>query len=225
MKITIFGLLVCILFSCNQKPKKVVKHDFPTADAAFQYFLDTTGLAKYKQNNKKYVCRSDVKSNGRKIKFITNYSYDFFYTKEGKITKDLDVIRVSVYNSSNQLKYDFISSYDEHISSKFIYNLSKQLIKIITWDDMSPSNESRISSITTFTYNFNQDSVVVQSKLYTGCAKDTKNIYAYDKKKNFIHNDSYSSIMLKLEDTQIREILFRTSEDIWYYWKNHVTYH
>ena len=98
MKTTILGMLVCILFSCNQKQKKEVKHDFPTADVAFQYFLDTTGLMKYKKENKNYVCRSEVKANGRKIKFITNYNYDFFYTKEGKITKDLDHISVSVYN-------------------------------------------------------------------------------------------------------------------------------
>jgi hypothetical protein len=225
MRVILFALLTFLCFTCHQKQKKEVQHNFSTADAAFKYLIDSIGLAKDKKENKNYVCRSEVKANGRKIKFITNYNYDFFYTKEGKITKDLDNISVSVYNSTNQLKYYFVTSYGEHGSSKFIYNSSKQLIKIITWDDMNPSNVSRISSIEQFNYNLNQDSVEVLSNLYTGFAKDSKYKYAYDKKSNLIHNNAYPSIKLKLDDTQIREKLFCLSEDIWSYWKTHVTYH
>ena len=225
MKITIFGLLVCILYSCNQMPQKEVKHDFPTADAAFQYFIDTTGLIKDKNDSKQYVCKTKIKANGRKVKFVTEFNYDFFYTEEGTLRKDLENIQVTVYNSNNQIKSNYATFYGEHSCSKYIYNSKKQLIKIITWDDTNPSNISRISSITTFIYNTNQDSVVAESKLYTGFAKDTKYKYAYDIKSNLIHDNAYPSIKLKLEDTQIREKLFRSSEDIWSYWKTHVTYH
>jgi hypothetical protein len=224
MKISILGLLVCILFSCNQTPKKKVKHNFPSADAAFNYFVDTIGLTKHKKGSGYYISKSKVKANDRKVKFITEYSYDFFYTKKGTIIKDLDYISVNVYNSTNQLKYNFVTTYGEHGSSKYIYNSSKQLIKIINWDDMNPSNVSRISSINHFNYNLNQDSVEVLSNLYTGVAKDSKYKYAYDKKSNLIHDNAYPSIKLKLEDTQIREKLFRSSENIWSYWKTHVSY-
>ena len=50
-------------------------------------------------------------------------------------------------------------------------------------------------------------------------------ISLHDKKSNLIHDNAYPSIKLKLEDTQIREKLFRSSENIWSYWKTHVTYH
>jgi hypothetical protein len=225
MKITILGLLICILFSCNQKQKKEIKHDFPTADAAFEYFIDTTGLIKDKNDSKHYVCKTQTKANGRKVKFVTEYNYDFFYTKEGTLTQDLDNINVLVYNSNNQIKSNYATFYGEHSCSRYIYNSKKQLIKIITWDDTNPSNVSRISSITTFIYSTNQDSVVVESKLYTGVAKDSKYKYAYDIKSNLIHDNAYPSIKLNSTDTQIPEKLFRSSEDIWSYWKVHVTYY
>jgi hypothetical protein len=123
------------------------------------------------------------------------------------------------------LKSYFTTSYGEHICGKYIYNSHKQLVKIITWDDMNPSNVSRKSSITTFTYNTNQDCVFVKSKIYNGSAKDTKYRYKYNKEMNFIHNKEFSSIKLNPTDAQIAEILFRTSKDRWNYSKSHVTFY
>jgi uncharacterized lipoprotein YehR (DUF1307 family) len=73
-------LLTTVMTSCSDK--KEVKTHFSNANEAFNYFVDTTGLMKDKKEGKRYVCETKTQVNGRKVKFITEYNYDFFMLKE-----------------------------------------------------------------------------------------------------------------------------------------------
>lgn len=219
MKI-IFAILTCILFSCNQKQKKEVKDNFPTADAAFQYFIDTCGLEKV--GNKKYILK--FQKSGGKVKQITKYLYYIYFSKNGKLSVKKDVIDFTFYNEKGNIKCKYMNIEGEKNSSIFTYNSQNQLTNIKTYDCMNATNKGHISSIQTFIYNSNQDSVIIQDENFYGSSEGTIQTYSYNKKTNKIRGD-VPKFKLETIDAKLFKEFTRLNKNVGLYKKTHISYY
>ncbi len=220
MKIIVYGLLAFIMFSCNQKPKKEVKHNFPSADAAFKYFVDTSGLEKV--SAKKHMLK--FQKSGGKVKHITKYLYYIYFSENGKMSVKKDLIDFIVYNDKGNIKCNYMNIEGEKFSYIFTYNNQNQLTNIKTYDCMNVTNKGHISSIQTFMYNSNQDSVIVQDENFYGSSEGTIQTYSYNKKTNKIRGD-VPKFKLETIDAKLFKEFTRLNKNVGLYKKKHISYY
>ena len=127
--------------------------------------------------------------------------------------KPNDDIHEIVYNIEGE-KFSYI----------FTYNNQNQLTNIKTYDCMNVTNKGHISSIQTFMYNSNQDSVIVQDENFYGSSEGTIQTYSYNKKTNKIRGD-VPKFKLETIDAKLFKEFTRLNKNVGLYKKKHISYY
>lgn len=244
MKFTLLAILTLILFSCNQKHQKEVKHDFPTADAAFKYFIDTTGLIQDKKDSKRYFLKSKIKAN---IKSIYSNSYDVYFkygrklykkpkdriveifNKDGQIARrylKFYEIKETTYNKGNTILTSYIP-YEKNIIHVFKYNKHKQLVIFyILLDESSKDNsKTRLAGVQEFIYfstKEKQDSVLVDAYGFSGTYDNGSGMFGYDRAKNKI--EAFFGFYFNSTLLDFTKSLYRLDKNKGYYTENYVKF-
>ena len=224
---------VTLIIGCTRNSS--IKKIFSSPDAAFDYFIDTTGLVKDTTKIDEFDFSPNFtkqnKEIGEKVKFITNIVYDLHYTSKKKLEKILNYIKVKTYDLDGLLEYEYIKSYNDNDITKYTYNSRKQLIKselIGKRNVYEYVDKINIKNTKTYTY-LNQDSVKI-SETYNSNSK-TEEYPAYKKTGTYSLNSlpSYKSeineIKLKPIDLKYSELLKWQSERIRIYERKYVTYY
>ena len=200
-------LLTMVMISCSDK--KEVKTHFSSANEAFSYFIDTTGLVRDQKDSTQFFSTSKLKGN---YKVIFSNSYEI-YTKYGAklYIKPIDFI-IEIFNENGQLKRRYLKFYEEkqevksynlnekvysikqfekNIIHVFKYNEKKQLVRFYILEDESNRDDkkSRLAGVNEFKY-FNsspeKDSVFIESYGFSNPNENGFGIFSYDQVNNKI---------------------------------------
>jgi hypothetical protein len=210
MRGSLFVIQACIIFSCNYKPENVLQTSFPTAETAFKYYIDTTGLIKDKKDSRRYVSGTVVKDN---VKRICSNSYEVYFKNDGKLYKKPTDIIIELFNNDGQItrrylkfyeikeinytkgnkKVNSFIPYEKNIIHLFKYNQQKQLVRFYILLDESSKDDKKselvgLSEIIYFKSFNMKDSVLINNYGFSNNDDNGAQMFGYNLKKNKIES-------------------------------------